>query len=482
MRNKLQKFTDFTNTLLPHETAYLLSIQQFEDDGRLSILQRIDHNSRQIFQFTPYDLDFDKRKYSHLKNWIEERLRAIDVDAHYEWMSELDRKIMTDSILPNEEKELLRAIRQYEHPIFFFTRFFELAQNYRHFLLIRMRYEDHELVDDYLRKYRHLYEQSKEINEKLHQATLDIVKQYAENKAESKQWVQWLTEVFYDEQLDGLNRYLALVRLIFIGFNYRQFDFLQEKFDYLDQLFAKGVYYSKRILLNYYSNRLLLHSKFREFDQAVYYGYLSIRDKNHDYLYYATNLGAVLLRQQKQQEALEVMKEAYPEMKVTKNLHTKIGFVAFYIKCLNKNGRYRSAENYASTFLAAYKKEIFEYRWHIFFSSYLESLIHQSNYRKVLKVVRQNRLLELEKKYQDRANYLPTLLWYNAVAEYKELMIGEEELYGRMEGFMQTLAVHADKYSQAYELLLQLKQHIPRVVNRLLEKFPSTGELMPTFL
>ncbi|MCB0684735.1 MAG: hypothetical protein KDC32_28035, partial [Saprospiraceae bacterium] len=62
-----------------------------------------------------------------------------------------------------------------------------------------------------------------------------------------------------------------------------------------------------------------------------------------------------------------------------------------------------------------YKKEIFEYRWHIFFSSYLESLIHQSNYRKVLKVVRQNRLLELEKKYQDRANYLPTLLWYNAV-------------------------------------------------------------------
>ncbi|MCB0625600.1 MAG: hypothetical protein KDC43_17210, partial [Saprospiraceae bacterium] len=129
-----------------------------------------------------------------------------------------------------------------------------------------------------------------------------------------------------------------------------------------------------------------------------------------------------------------------------------------------------------------YKKEIFEYRWHIFFSSYLESLIHQSNYRKVLKVVRQNRLLELEKKYQDRANYLPTLLWYNAVAEYKEMMIGEEELYGRMEGFMQTLVVHADKYSQAYELLLQLKQHIPRVVNRLLEKFPSTGELMPTFL
>ncbi len=41
MRSKLQKFTEFANTLLPHETAYLLEIQQFDDKAKLAILQRM---------------------------------------------------------------------------------------------------------------------------------------------------------------------------------------------------------------------------------------------------------------------------------------------------------------------------------------------------------------------------------------------------------------------------------------------------------
>ncbi|MEO1714623.1 MAG: hypothetical protein AAFU60_14930, partial [Bacteroidota bacterium] len=63
MRNKLQAFTDFTNTLLPHETAYLLQNEQFEDEIRRAILQRVDFNCRYINQFTPYDTKLDKRKY-----------------------------------------------------------------------------------------------------------------------------------------------------------------------------------------------------------------------------------------------------------------------------------------------------------------------------------------------------------------------------------------------------------------------------------
>ena len=52
MRNKLQKFTDFAHSLLPHETQYLLSVQHLEDPTRLEILQRMAYNSRQINQFT----------------------------------------------------------------------------------------------------------------------------------------------------------------------------------------------------------------------------------------------------------------------------------------------------------------------------------------------------------------------------------------------------------------------------------------------
>ncbi len=477
MRSKLQKFNDFSSTLLPHETAYLLGIQQFEDQKRLDILRQIDHNCRNIHQFTPFDEKLDKRKFSNLKTWITERLNAIDVDAQFEWMSDLERKIMTDSILPEEEKLLLKTIRQYQHPSFYFTKFFELVLNYRHFLLIRLRYSDHKTADQFVRQYETEYLQSRAINEKLHSATVDIVNQYASGSAESIQWEQWLTEVFYDEKLDGHNRYLALVRLIFIGFNYRNFEPLLEKFNYLDELFTRGQYYSKRLLLNYYSNRLLLHSKFQEFDKAAYYGYLSIRSKNHDYLFYVTNLAAVLLRQDKKEEALHVMREAYPEVKLTQNLHTKVGFVAFFIKCLNKNDRYKNADNYASSFLRAYKKEIFEYRWHIFFTAYLETLLAMKDYRKMIRLIRQNRLLDLEKKYRKRANYLPTLLWYNAVAEYKEMTLSEEQLLLMMSEQINALRSHPDRVPQLADLLAELKPHIPKVVNRLAEQFTGQEKL-----
>lgn len=478
MRSKLQKFNDFSSTLLPHETAYLLGIQQFEDQKRLDILRQIDHNCRNIHQFTPFDEKLDKRKFSNLKTWITDRLNAIDVDAQFEWMSDLERKIMTDSILPEEEKLLLRSIRQYHHPSFYFAKFYELVLNYRHFLLIRLRYSDHKAADQFVRQYETEYQQSRAINEKLHSATVDIVNQYASGSAESIQWEQWLTEVFYDEKLDGHNRYLALVRLIFIGFNYRNFEPLLEKFNYLDELFTQGQYYSKRLLLNYYSNRLLLHSKFQEFDKAAYYGYLSIRSKNHDYLFYVTNLAAVLLRQDKQEEALQVMREAYPEVKLTQNFHTKVGFVAFFIKCLNKNDRFRNAENYASTFLRAYKKEIFEYRWHIFFTAYLETLLAMKDYRKMIRLIRQHRLLDLEKKYRKRANYLPTLLWYNAIAEYKEMTLGEEDLYLMMSEHLNALRAHPDRIPQLADLLAELKPHIPKVVNRLAEQFSGQEKLL----
>lgn len=478
MRTKLHLFSAFANSLLPHETAYLLKVQQFEDPVRLEILRQIDRNCRSIGPFTPFDENQDKRKFSNLKSWITERLAAIDVDVQYEWMAGLDRKIMTDNILPEEEKALLRAIRQYEHPSFFFAKFYELAQNYRLFLLVRLRYADHDLVEGFLHQYAEAYRRAIDTREKIHQATKDIVQQYAQADSESMQWEQWLSEVFYDETLDGLNRYLALVRLIFIGFNYRQFEPLLEKFDYLDQWFSQGKYYSRRILLNYYSNRLLLHSKFKEFDRAAYYGYLSIRDKTHDYLYYATNLAAVLLRQHKKEEALEVMKSAYPELKQTQNFHTRIGFVAFYLKCLNQNNRYRNAEGYGASFLRAYRKEILDYRWHLFFTAYFETLLGMGDYARIIKVARANRLLDLEKKYRANANYLPTISWYYSLAECKEGVHAEEELYLQMIQFVEALGPHSDKLPVIGELLQELHPHIPKVVNRVQEYFSRKNLLL----
>ncbi|MEO1715450.1 MAG: hypothetical protein AAFU60_19145, partial [Bacteroidota bacterium] len=128
------------------------------------------------------------------------------MDRHFAWMSQMDQKIMTDTISPEEEKALLRAVRRYEYPTFFFRKFYEVLLNYRQFLLIRMRYGAHQLVDDFIKKHQQRYWRSSQVSEKMHGATQDIVQQYARNESESDQWTSWLSDVFYDEDMDGLNR------------------------------------------------------------------------------------------------------------------------------------------------------------------------------------------------------------------------------------------------------------------------------------
>lgn len=474
MRDKLQKFTAFAAELLPHETAYLLSVQQFEDDVKLDILKLVHDNASRIKLQIPFDTSIDKRKYSNLKTWIETRLAEVDVDERFDWLSLMERKIMTDAIEPAEEKQLLKAIRSYETLDFYFMKFFELVEFYRHFLLIRMRYAQHQVANEFLKKFRQRYNESKRVFERLHDATEDIVNQYSKNSAQSLHWENWLTEVFHNEHLDGLNRYYALIRLSFIYFNYRNYEKLIEKYDYIDQLFSQGTYYSRRLLLNYYGNRLLLHSRKQEYDKAEFYGYLSIRHKTSDYIFYVNNLAAILMRQKKYVEALQLMRSAYPEMKTTAGMHNRIGFVGLYLRCLNHNNQYRSAENYAESFLSVYRKEVFEYRWHIFFASFLEALLKQEKYAKILKITRKHQLLEREAQYRKHANYMPTILWYHAVSMYKESLYTKDELEQALYESLSKMDNIGEKKPQLSELFEEVYPAIPGIVNRLRERLALT--------
>lgn len=417
MRNKLQKFTEFANSLLPHETAYLLSVQQFQDAKKLEILQQIDYNCQNANQLKPFDETLDKRKYSNLKTWIEERLTEIDVDAQYNWIAHIHQRIMTDAIAPEEEKALLKALKEYPlSKSFYFVKFYELVQDYRQFLLIRMRYTEHRQADDFVKTYREKYHYCKEVAEKMHTATRDIVQEYAEGSRDAYAWEEWLTDRFFDENLEGLHRYLALVRLTFIYNNRREFEKLRAKYDIIDEKFKQGVYYSKRFLVNYYGNRLLLHTRFKEYDKAEYYGFLSIRVKNSDYLHYTNNLCAVLLRSKKNEAALKLMQQAHPEMKRSPSFHNRVGFMAFYTKALNVNGLWRNAESYVESFLRVYKNEVFEHRWHIFFTVYFESLLGQKKYGKLRQIVKRFKLHDKEKN----TAHLPSLHLYSALADYKD--------------------------------------------------------------
>ncbi|WP_426059770.1 hypothetical protein [Hymenobacter sp. B1770] len=79
MKRKLEQFAEFAADILPHEIAWLLQVQQFQDADNREILETIAyncHHSRTPVAFRPA---IDKRKYSNLMQWIQQRLDSIDV-------------------------------------------------------------------------------------------------------------------------------------------------------------------------------------------------------------------------------------------------------------------------------------------------------------------------------------------------------------------------------------------------------------------
>jgi hypothetical protein len=464
MKIKLQLFSDFANDILPHEISYLMQVQQFQDKDNLAILQRVEYNCLHTRTPVPFDTSIDKRKYSNVKLWITHKLDQIDVDKHLLYINDMDHKIMTDSISPEEEKGLLQAMARYNKPYFYFMKFYELALRYRHFLLIRMRYKDYDVVQEFIEKQKAAYHTSREVDETLHEATRDIIAHYANNTKESRKWEQWLLDTFYNESLDGIHRYFAVVRLTFMYFNYREYDKLKEVYDALDVMMKQGGFYSRRILFNYYANCVLLHSKFDVLQQAEEYGYLSIKQKNTDHLHYLNNYSAILLRQGKINEALTLMKQSFPKLRHTNNFHNKIGFISFYIKCLNLNGQPQDGERMADSFLRDNKDQILSQRWHIFFVSYFQSLIMQEKYDKLLKTCKRYNIIAKEAEYSQRPNYLPTLHWYYNISQYMESQLDEEQL---VEHLVQTGLPHAGNEHKSrllHDLLNEIKYPIPHLV------------------
>lgn len=418
MRSKLQKFAAFANALLPHEVDYLLSTERFDDAERRRVLEQVSENCRKITGHAAFDEAIDKRKYSYLKTWIEERLEAIDVDFQYEWLCTLELRVMTDSIRPDEEKRLLRLFAAGDATEFNFLKLYDLGRIYRHFLHVRMRYADHRTLTSFLEKHRTSYEYARLVNDKLHQATDDIIAQYARGDTDSMRWEHWLSSVFYENSLDGYNRVLALIRLIFIAYNYRRFDLLPDKLDYLEDLFRQGKFYSKRILLNFYSQRLLAQARAQQFERAEYYGYLSVRARNSDFLYYTNNLAAMLLRNRKPAEALRVLRAALPEARESSNFHNKIGHAAYLARAFSQLGQHRQAVTHAQTFFEAYKKEVLEQRWHLFFSAWLEGMLGQREYAKMLKLAQTHELEQRDQAIRSNPNYAPTIPWLLAMARH----------------------------------------------------------------
>lgn len=402
MRKRLHAFIEFAKTILPHEIDYLIASNQLQDGSRRAILEQVRTNILHHPPKEEYDLRIDKRTYSHLKNWIQKQLAQVDVDEFYQWISEIDQKIVNDSIAPGEERRFLKFIQSYEAPGFYFTRLFEVLQHYRNFLLIRLRYKDHEIVDAQLQKFKEAYLKHKEIEETLGKASSEIVQGYKQ-RGNASQWRAWLSDLFEDESVQGYFRYQALIRLHFMDLHAEDNSALLARYQQMGRYFSVGKYYSRRLLVNYYHNLMLIHHKNRNFDGALHFGYLSTRVATHDYLLHVNNLCDVLVQLESYQEGLDLLRSAGKEARNTNSFFNRVGYVSFYMRCLIGTGSPSAAVSYGSSFLGAYKKEVMKYRWFRFFSTYLEALLHSGEHREAIRMIRKHRLLDLENNRKNPA-------------------------------------------------------------------------------
>lgn len=428
MKIKLKKFTEFSKTILPNEAKYLASEHLFTDDEKTEIINRLAKSAISNTSKANFDTNIDKRKYSYVKNWILKKLESIDVDETAKWILDLKKKILLDAIVSSEEKVFLNFLSRYKTVGYNFQIVYELAQEYKPYLLIRLRYKDHETVAGFLENYSEDYKKSKSIQQKLYNATTEITSQYTQKENETKYWEPWLLEVFKTENVDGRNRYMAFITLAFLYTNYNESSKLKLLFDEIDGYFSNGEMYSRRLLSNYYASRVLMHSKENELDLAEYYAYLSIRRYNNDTLMYVNNLVAILLKNNKPKEAKKVLDNYHQLYKESYNYHQKIGFCSYKIRVLNQLDQNKLAEEIAINFLKQYKKEVLKHRWHHFFTSYFNVLIANEKYKELLKIATVYNISSKETDRKIMPNYVPNISWSISLSKYMEGQINSSKL------------------------------------------------------
>ncbi|MEH1006413.1 MULTISPECIES: hypothetical protein [unclassified Winogradskyella] len=461
MKTKLKKFTEFSKTILPNEAKYLKDKYQFTDSEKRRIISLVIANA--LSQNKPIDFDdkIDKRKYSYIKVWIEKKLASIDVDATIAWIMSLNKKILTDAIASNEEKEFLHYISAYKNIEYNFQNLYELAKEYKSYLLVRMRYKDHKTVADFIESYRTHYKKAIIIKDKLYAATTEITNQYTLNNNETKHLESWLLKTFNDKNIDGKNRYQAFVLLAFMYTNYNENDKLKIIFDQIDYYFNEGEMYSRRILSNYYASRVLLHSKQDEFEKAEFYGYLSIRQNNNDALMYLNNLVAILLRNHKPENAFSLLENHHDLYKETHNYHQKIGYCSYQIRVLSELKKHKLAEATAKTFIKKYKNEVLNHRWHHFFTSYINVLIILEKYEDVLKLASKFNLIEKESERQKQNNYVPNISWSISLSRYMEGHINSKRLLDEIKAPLKAICPTKNQKQLMIKVIDTLSNNLP---------------------
>ena len=328
---------------------------------------------------------------------------------------------------------------------------------------MRLRYDDHLIVADFLDRYKSAHEKAVEIHQKLYEATNEITSHYTQKKNNAINWERWLMKVFETEDINGNNRYKAFILLAFMYNTNKDSEKLRRIFEKIDGYFSKGDIYSRRILYNYYSNSVLLHSQLNDNEKAIYFGKLAIRQSNEDTLMYVNNLVAIYLRTDKIKEAAELLENFRTIYEKTQNDHQKITYISYYLRVLDELKHYQKAENIGIYFLQKYEKEIFEYRWHHFFTSYFNILIETENYASILNLEKKFGLKNLELTSNKNAFFIPNITWAILLAEFMETSMNKEKYFQLMKESLAKIEFGSRNNLAMEIIIIKLSRNFPEL-------------------
>jgi tetratricopeptide (TPR) repeat protein len=419
----LKKFKSFVSTVFPSEAAFVRDNNEMRDADLLEVIDKIVDQVMHPEKEIEFDESVNPRKYSRIIKSFETKLAKIDVDKYYEWISRINYLITTDAIPPEEQTRILRETESFTPGWFHAESFFRAMENYEGYLLIRYREKDYKIVRKFLESHREAIETNREIDAQIKAITEKMVLEgNIETASLEPLHLRWLDGIFHNETLSKKTRYQALLMYNMHHINIRSIANLLEPMAELEGSILKGEYYSRRIVANFYANKLLILNYLGKYQQAAFCGLQSIKHHTEDYLYYLNNYSSVLMHLERYSDALEQMQESFPLYKSTRDKSRRLIFVSNYCRCLNKLGNFQQSARLAESYLDEIGNQVFTYRWNYFFRVFFSALYLKGQSEKLLRIEKKFNLAEKERK----SGFLPYIALLRLGASYQEMKVAEK--------------------------------------------------------
>lgn len=146
---------------------------------------------------------------------------------------------------------------------------------------------------------------------------------------------------------------------------------------------------------------------------------------------------------------MEKMQEMFTAYKSARDTARKVVFLTNYCRCLNLQHRYAKSAALARSFLEEHKKQVFQFRWHYFFRTYLLALLKCDETERIVRLNRKYKLTERE----TRESFDPHIRALVLVAEYREIKLSQREFFAGIEALHEPQRTGENEFLQLLEMV-----------------------------